>query len=107
MPHTPVLVFAVVSCFLLSACATQGIPVTGQPGDPTFPAPQSETVITVSSLNGTSLVVAAYNDDTGVDKTIQYTDTSRTVLAGASLMGWSTSSNLGQSWTYRGKIRPN
>jgi hypothetical protein len=64
-------------------------------------------VITVSSLNGTSLVVAAYNDDTGVDKTIQYTDTSRTVLAGASLMGWSTSSNLGQSWTYRGKIRPN
>jgi len=97
---------AVFSCVVLSACATQGIQVTGEQNDPTFPAPQSETIINVSNFNGASLVTASYNDETGTAKTVLYTNTTRTVLAGASLMAWSNSTNSGQTWAYGGKVTP-
>jgi hypothetical protein len=98
---------AVFSCVMLSACATQGTEVTGEQNDPTFPAPQSETIINVSNLNGSTLATAAYNDETNTSKTITYTSTTRTVLTGASLMGWSNSTNSGQTWAYGGKVLPN
>ena len=34
-------------------------------------------------------MVLTYNDETGTESTIQYTPTTRKVLSGASLMGWS------------------
>src|SRR5262245_42690462 len=52
---------------------------------------QSETSITTTFSNGKSLIVVAYNDSTDTDATIQYTQSTRKVLPGASLMGWSYS----------------
>ena len=47
-----------------------------------------------------------YNDSTN-DPNIQYTPTKRTVLAGATMMGWSNSTDGGNTWTYGGKVATN
>jgi len=103
-----ILRFLLIACFMaiVSGCPGQGIQVTGQPSSPTLPAPQSETVISVSNLNGGSIVTVTYNDDTNKDGTIVYTPTNRTVLKGASLMGWSYSTDGGQTFAYGGQVKP-
>jgi len=88
-------------------CSSGGEHVTGQkPSDPTTPYNQAETAIGVQKdREGNTVITIAYNDDTDDDgKTIIYTDTTRTVLRGASNMGWSFSTDLGKTWTH-GKLR--
>lgn len=94
-----------VAALLLAGCTANGIPVTGA-GGPTASEGQSETSITVGSSGGQDVVVLTYNDETGDESTIQYTANSRTVLAGASLFGWSWSTDGGNTWTYGGKVQP-
>jgi hypothetical protein len=67
---------------------------------------QSEAVISTGYSGGTDVVTVAYNDETDSAGTIVYTETGRTILKGASLMGWSYSTDRGVSWTYGGKVSP-
>ena len=97
---------------LLSAAAIGGgctpdhYPVTGQ-GDraATWRGTQSETATAVAYSRGQYLFIATYNDDTD-DGKITYTANDRVVLPGASLLGWSYSTDRGKSWTYGGKVKP-
>jgi hypothetical protein len=84
-----------------SGCVEEGVPVTNANS-----YEQSETSTTTAYANGKNIVVVTYNDGTNSDQTIQYTATTRKVLPGASLMGWSYSTNKGQNWTYGGKLQP-
>lgn len=67
---------------------------------------QSETAAATSTSDGKSLVVVAFNDDTDSSAYISFAPTTRTVLAGASQMGWAYSADQGVSWTYGGKLVP-
>jgi hypothetical protein len=67
---------------------------------------QSETALTTAYSNGQHIVVVTYNDGTDGSSTIKYTSQTRTVLPGASLMGWSYSLDKGQSWKYGGRVLP-
>lgn len=67
---------------------------------------QSETAVAVSNVKGQQVITVTYNDGTQ-DPNIQYTTTKRTVLAGASMMGWSNSTDGGNTWTYGGKVATN
>lgn len=79
--------------------------VTG--GDETTKASeQSETAADTSFHAGVQRIVVAYNDETGNQATIQYGPSSRKVLRGASLMGWSYSEDYGATWKYGGKVTP-
>jgi hypothetical protein len=81
--------------------------VTGQPSTSTFTTPQSETAINVSDLGGGNrIITVAYNDETNTNGKVVYTSTDRTVLSGASLMGWSYSTDGGQTWTHGGDVKP-
>jgi hypothetical protein len=91
---------------LLAACSgrCRGCPpdrheVSKEPGS------QSETAVNVSNTAGQKVIMVTYNDGSA-DSHIQYTATKRTVLAGASLMGYSYSTDGGSSWTYGGKVKP-
>lgn len=83
-----------------------GYPITGVRGAPDAAFAQSETAVTTAYFAGQHSVVVAYNDETNSQATIQYTPTTRKVLPGASLMGWSYSLDKGKTWTYGGKVQP-
>jgi hypothetical protein len=90
----------------LSGCATAGVPVSGARQGNTQDFDQSETAVNVSNFAAKSVITVAYNDGTDGGSTVQYTSTTRKVLAGASLLGWSYSTDRGQSWKYGGKVSP-
>jgi hypothetical protein len=88
----------------LSACST-GVRVTGGT-DAESLGTQSETAATTSFGGGVHRIVVGYNDETNSQATIQYGASTRTVLRGASLMGWSYSNDDGATWKYGGKLTP-
>jgi hypothetical protein len=89
----------------LSGC-TPGSPVTGgTEKEPTFNGTQAETAAASAQFADTKLLIVAYNDDT-YDGKVQYSATDRTVYPGASLLGFSYSTNNGLTWTYGGKVKP-
>jgi hypothetical protein len=91
---------------LLTGCCADHTPVTGKDEeDPTFKGTQSETASAVSFSNDQHIFIATYNDDTD-DGKIVYTTNDRVVYPGASLLGWSYSTDRGNSWTYGGKVKP-
>jgi len=82
--------------------------VTGKNSqDVTWKRGQSETAVNVSNVPGPKqIITVTYNDDTKTEQTILYGPSSRKVLAGASLMGWSNSIDGGITWKYGGKVAP-
>jgi hypothetical protein len=78
--------------------------VTGR-DDTTRRGAQAETDATTSFSRGVHRVVVGFNDDTGQSE-IEYGPTSRKVLRGASLMGWSYSEDRGTTWIYGGRLKP-
>lgn len=93
----------VVAC--LPGC-TPGSPVTGGTEDqPTFNGSQAETASASAQFADTHVLIVAYNDDT-YDGKVRYGASGRTVLPGASLLGFSYSTNDGLTWTYGGKVSP-
>jgi hypothetical protein len=78
--------------------------VTGR-DDATRLGTQSETDATTTLFRGVQRVVVGFNDDT-TQAAIQYGPSSRTVLRGASLMGWSYSEDFGTTWHYGGRLSP-
>ena len=85
--------------------------VTGGPEQGVTPDyEQAETAITVAhSEPMVDIITIAFNDrtqDPSDPKTVYPSPEERIVYRGESLMGWSTSSNDGASFTYRGKVRP-
>lgn len=98
---------AACAASLLVACQTPGVRVTGQNGEaPTWTGGQSETATSVSNFSGGSVITVAFNDDEPAQARIKYTATTREVLPGASLMGWSYSEDGGASWKYGGTVKP-
>jgi hypothetical protein len=94
----------IVFAWFIGGCSRSG-DVTG--GDETTRGgEQSETAADTSFYRGVLRFVVAYNDDTGNSATIQYGSTTRKVLRGASLMGWSYSEDKGVTWKYGGKLSP-
>jgi hypothetical protein len=88
----------------LAACA-HGFRITGQGvDDPTWSRGQSETSVAAGYGPYAGHIVVAYNDETGTEQTILFPPGSRKVLLGASLMGWSYSTDGGQA---RKAPRPN
>jgi hypothetical protein len=90
--------------------ALEEVAVTGQGSDPTFNKEQAEAAVVWTSNGGSSIIVVSYNDK-GAEATnpkIIYKDNykQRTLLRGVSLMGWSTSTDDGASYSYRGRIYP-
>lgn len=85
-------------------CASVG-QVTGQT-EATTAAMQSETAATTAFHGGTNRVVVTFNDETGNEGKVLYGPTTRKILKGASLMGWSYSEDKGKTWTYGGKLSP-
>lgn len=80
-----------------TGCSTAGTPVTSGLGPG-----QSETA--VAARDGGSVITITYNDDSNNSGKIVYTSSNRTVYSGASLMGWSYSTDAGAHWTYGGKV---
>src|SRR5262250_2360721 len=72
--------------------------------DHTWRRTQSETAIASGYGNYYGFITVTYNDETGTEETILFTPSSRTVLSGASLMGWSYSTDRAKTWTYRGTV---
>ena len=103
-PHGLILL---AFALLLAGCATTSVPATGEPGQGTTGgSEQSETAVNVSDFGGQQVITVAYNDGTGNDNKILYTATTREVRKGASLAGWSYSTDGGGSWKYGGKVQP-
>ena len=73
--------------------------------DPTWLGTQSETASASALSGGRSIFVVTYNDDTD-DGKIKYTANDRVVYPGASMLGWSYSTDRGKTWTYGGKVKP-
>lgn len=96
-----------VALLLLSGCKLDpSYPVSGKNGDdPTWSGTQSETASAMGPLLFTHTLVVTYNDDTQ-DSKVQYTSSDRIVFPGASMLGWSYSTDNGVNWTYGGKVRP-
>lgn len=98
-----------VTLFVVTGCDEYD-EVTGSPGHVTHDFGQAETAIAVSTpAAGPPKVVVAYNDETNATgSSIVYSPdhSSRTVHPGASLMGWSHSTDAGSSWNYGGKLAP-
>src|SRR4030081_2986961 len=93
-----VLISSVIGC-------ASGVRVTGGT-DAESLGVQSETAATTSFSGGVHRIVVAYNDETNSQATIQYGPSTRQVLHGASLMGWSYSNDDGATWKYGGKLTP-
>jgi hypothetical protein len=107
MKHVIVATTLCVASSLLAGCLSAAIPVTGQdPQAPTWKGAQSETASSVANFNARQVLAVAFNDDNPSPGKIQYTATTRTVLSGASLMGWAYSDNSGASWKYGGDVVP-
>ena len=98
-----ILFLVFVAC--LGGCASSGVRVTGGT-DAESLGVQSETAATTSFSAGVHRIIVAYNDETNSQATIQYTSSTRQVLHGASLMGWSYSNDDGTTWKYGGKLTP-
>lgn len=96
------------SLHVLSAPPVASV-VTG--GDPvTRPDNQAETAINISVIGGNRVETVTYNDETGeIPMFATYPATSRTILSGYSLLGWSTRTrtpaNAEPAWTHA-KLRP-
>ena len=89
----------------VSGCSDH-VNVTGKNDrDTTYKGNQAETASTVSFSRGTYIYVVTYNDDTD-DGKITYTANDRVVFPGASMLGWSYSTDRGNTWTYGGKVKP-
>lgn len=102
-------IFAFWVLFLLIATASLADDhVTGKNSqDVTWRRGQSETAVNVSNVPvQRQIITVTYNDDTKTERTILYTPTDRKVLVGASLMGWSNSTDGGNTWKYGGKVPP-
>ena len=99
------LCILVMSALLVTGCADH-VAVTGKDDkDPTFKGTQSETASNVAYSKGANIFVVTYNDDTD-DGKVTYTSNDRVVFPGASLLGWSYSTDRGQTWIYGGKVKP-
>jgi hypothetical protein len=70
------------------------------------PGMQSETAAASFLFFFQPRIVVAYNDDSDNQATLQYTPVNRTILRGASLMGWSFSEDEGATWKRGGKLQP-
>ena len=105
MPKIVGLSLSFVLCSLYAGCATKGTPVTGNDSQ-TSGAGQSETAVSTQGSANKSVITVTYNDETGNGSNIVFTPTTRTVYAGASLLGWSYSTDNGNHWTYGGKVMP-
>ena len=90
-----------IAASLAGGCTV--VPVTGT-SEASLAAGQSETTATTVRANGIDRVLVSFNDETSAGNTIVYAQNSRQVNAGASLMGWAYSENMGGSWTYAGKV---
>lgn len=102
----PALLACGFALSLLTGCG-ESRPVTGtDPESTDSKFDQSETALTTAYAGGQDIVIAAYNDGTDGTPAITYTQTTRTVLPGASMMGWSYSVNAGENWKYGGKVLP-
>lgn len=93
----------VAAATILGGCASVA-PVVGHT-DFTGDSMQSETSAT-TSYSGEYRVVVSFNDETGNAGKVIYTPTTRKILQGASLLGWSYSGDKGRTWTYGGKLAP-
>ena len=90
----------------VAGCAPDHHTATGQNDkDPTWRGTQSETASATARSRGQDIFIIAYNDDTD-DGKITYTATDRVVFPGATMMGWSYSTDRGNTWTYGGKVAP-
>lgn len=97
-------------------CDEPEVKVTGDPDagtgiftNPTYGYSQSETAISTNTVGSSTVVTVAFNDDTQSpmqQSKIVYTESTRTVYSGASLMGWSYSQDKGSTWTYGGRLTP-
>ena len=85
---------------LVGGCA--GFSIT----DATQSRTQSETAIAAGYGNFYGFITVAYNDLTGTEGTISFPPGSRHVTSGASLMGWSYSTDRARTWRYGGKVLP-
>lgn len=92
-----------LAVLLLAGCALKPHAVTGKEGDPA--GQQSETAFTVNRAGNAAIITVTFNDGTEQPE-IQYTATTRKASKGASHLGWSHSSDFGQSWTYGGRVAP-
>jgi len=90
--------------WVLCGCASSAVVTGGR--DATAIGMQSETDATTSFSGGVHRIIVGYNDETGSQATIQYGPSTRLVLRGASLMGWSYSEDHGATWKYGGKLAP-
>jgi hypothetical protein len=89
----------------IAGCAVPGTRVSG--GDKqTSPYSQSETASTTAFAEGQTIAVVTYNDGTDPANKVAYTATTRVISSGASLMGWSYSTDFGASWVYGGRVNP-
>ncbi len=98
------IIVCTCAVLLLASCTNSHL-VTGT-DTPTGSATQSETSATTSYVGGVNRLTVSYNDETGEQQNITYTQSDRVVNQGASLMGWSYSDNTGTNWTYGGKVKP-
>ena len=103
---------AVLSLAALAvACEPDVKAVTGGPEQGVTPEyEQAETAITVAHREPlVDVITIAFNDrtqDPSDPKTVYPSPEERIIYRGESLMGWSTSSNDGASFAYRGKVSP-
>jgi hypothetical protein len=102
--------FVLLGCCLcltaLGACSSKRSVTPANPESAEAKFDQSETALTTAYSNAQDIIVVAYNDGTDTSSTVKYTPQTRTVLPGASSMGWSYSLDKGQNWTYGGKVLP-
>lgn len=101
------LLTGLASCLAMTACnEPPSVEVTARYlDDATYKGTQSETAAAAAYVNGRSMLVVAYNDQTD-DGKVAFTATDRIVYPGASMMGWSYSGDNGQHWSYGGKLQP-
>jgi hypothetical protein len=79
-------------------------------GEDSVHGEQAEVSITAGHAFVFPILAAGFNDFS-VDSHFSYSPSlddpqTRTLTRGVSLMGWSTSVDLGNTWTYQGKIQP-
>jgi len=100
-------IVAWLAALCAAGCAGVITPVTGQnPEAPTWKGAQSETATSMATFSAKSVITVAFNDDNASQAKIKYTPAARTVLSGASLMGWSYSEDGGATWKYGGDVTP-
>ena len=104
MKHATPAMLLLAALVRLAGCATAGTPVTGGKADPSLQGSQAETAIAVANFAAKSVITVAFNDEPLAQGKITYTETTRTVAKGASLMGWANSENDGASWKYGGNV---